>query len=66
MLYCSDCLQRTAEAKAEFMKLESRLVAFKAIADAHLVEPRALDESLQARLTSIAKLVFYFIEASIV
>ena len=48
------------------MKLESRLVAFKAIADAHLVEPRALDENLQTRLASITKLVFFCIDASIV
>jgi len=54
----SDCLQRTVEAKAEFTKLESKLGAFKAIADAHQAEPRTIDESLQARLKSLAKCVF--------
>jgi len=48
------CLQRTAEAKVEFMKLESKLVAFKAIAEVQQAEPRALDESLQARLKALA------------
>jgi len=47
-------LQRTVEAKTEFMKLESKLAAFKAIAEAQQVEPRALDESLQARLKSLS------------
>jgi len=51
-------MQRTVEAKAEFTKLESKLVAFKAIADAHQTEPRTIDESLQARLRSLAKCVF--------
>jgi len=49
------CLQRTVEAKAEFTKLESKLVAFKAIANAHQAEPHALDESLQARLKSMTE-----------
>jgi len=47
-------LQRTAEAKAEFTKLESKLIAFKAIADVQQAERRALDENLQARLKSLA------------
>ena len=51
----ADDLQRTVEAKAEFTKLESKLVAFKAIAAAQQVEPRAIDESLQARLKSLAQ-----------
>jgi len=50
-------MQRTVEAKAEFTKLESKLAAFKAIAEAHQAEPRALDESLQARLKSLSQLV---------
>ena len=40
---------------AEFMKLESKLVAFKVIADAHQAEAQALDESLQARLKSLTE-----------
>lgn len=50
-------MQRTIEAKAEFTRLESKLVAFKAIADAHLAEPHALDESLHARLKLLTEYV---------
>jgi len=50
-------LQRTVEAKAEFTKLESKLSAFSAIAEAHQAEPRMLDENLQTRLVSITKCV---------
>jgi len=48
-------LQCTVEAKTEFMKLESKLAAFKAIAEAQQAEPRALDENLQARLKSLTQ-----------
>ena len=51
----SSTVQRTVEAKAEFTKLESKLAAFKAIAEAHQAEPQALDESLQARLKSLSQ-----------
>jgi len=47
------------------MKLESKLVAFKVIADAHQAEPQALDESLQARLKSLAKCVFQYFALSL-
>jgi len=59
-------LQRTVEAKAEFTKLESKLAAFKAIADAYQAEPRALDESLQARLKSLTKYDSIYRAASLV
>jgi len=48
-------IQRTVEAKAEFMKLESRLAAFKAIADAHQDHPREVDQNLKIRLVTIVK-----------
>jgi len=51
-------MQRTVEAKAEFTKLESRLNAFKAIADAHQDEPGKVDEGLRTRLKSIAQYVY--------
>ena len=54
----SNMIQRTAEAKAEFLKLESKLAAFKAIADAHRDHPREVDQSLQIRLDSITQLVY--------
>jgi len=55
--WCLHWLQRTVEAKAEFTKLESKLSAFSAIAEAHQAEPRMLDANLQNRLVSITKCV---------
>jgi len=51
----SKLFQRTVEAKAEFTKLESKLVAFKVIAEAYQVEPGVLDESLQMRLKALVR-----------
>ena len=56
-LHCLDWIQRTVEAKAEFTKLESRLSAFKAIADAHQDESGKVDEGLRTRLKSITQCV---------
>jgi len=54
-MLCLQSLQRAVQAKAEFTKLESKLAAFKAIAETQQAEPRALDESLQTRLKSLAQ-----------
>jgi len=53
-------MQRTSEAKGEFTKLESRLVAFKAIANAHQDQPGKVDENLRTRLASITQCVLGF------